>query len=135
MRQKKLLLQNYLQHISDDANTPHICGKANFIVVDHFRGDEFRCTKHDLDTVTRFENPCQAKINDFDSVGIFRNAEDVLRLQVKVKDGRGMHVGYSITDLSQKVYAVSFCQDKVFTNDTLKQLTSSNTKREREIGR
>lgn len=39
----------YSQHVRDDSYTPHVCGKGDKIVIDHFRGQEFWCAEVNLE--------------------------------------------------------------------------------------
>lgn len=43
-----------LQHVGDDAHTPHVSGEGDKIVVHNFRGEEFRSSKVHLQLLSGF---------------------------------------------------------------------------------
>ena len=73
------------------------------------------------------EAPGQAEVDDLDQVAALGDAQDVLRLEVKVKDALAVHVGDPAADLAHEVHAVTLRQAEVVAADTLKQLASADT--------
>lgn len=52
-----LYLFVYLQHITNDANGPHIGAVANLVEVDDFRSDELWCSEENLQLFLRVVEP------------------------------------------------------------------------------
>ena len=78
------------------------------ICIDSKNQSVFSISRHTLslseDLLSR-----EPEVDDFDLVGVGRDAEDVLRLQVQVQDAVLVHVLHAATNLPHEVHALPLC--------------------------
>lgn len=53
-----LVIIVYLQHITNDADGPHISAISDLVEVDYFGSDELWCAEEDLQLLLRVVEPC-----------------------------------------------------------------------------
>ena len=80
----------------------------------------------DLEALRRIKLPGKSEVDDFDLVGVGRDAEDVLWFEVEMKNLFAVHVEDCVADLSHKVNALAFRQHVVIADDSLQQLTTTH---------
>jgi len=69
-----------LQYVTNNTYAPYVSTKSNLIEVYDFRSNKLRCTEQHLQFLIRIVFSRQTKIDDFDSITFFRQAQDILRL-------------------------------------------------------
>jgi len=80
----------------------------------------------DLETLGRVELPGESEVDDLDLVSVRSDAEDVLRLEVKVEHLSAVDVVDGVADLTHEVDTLAFCQHVIVADDPLQQLPTAN---------
>ncbi len=73
---------SYLQNITDDTHTPHVCAEGDRFILDHFWCHEFWGPEQYTQLFLGIKFSRQTKVDDFHSVSSLGQTQDVLRLKL-----------------------------------------------------
>ena len=70
----------YIQHIANDPHTPHICSKADLLIIDHLWCDKFWRPKHDFHIFLAVVFPCKPEVYQLHLVRLGSNDWKMCRI-------------------------------------------------------
>lgn len=116
---------NNLQHVGDDAHTPHVSAVADAVIGHNFGRHELRRAEQHLQRLLGIVAPRQAEVDDLQAMAFLRDAQNILRLHVQVQNVRLVHEIESITNLHHVQLTQTFRQNEIVVDNALKKLPSS----------
>lgn len=117
----------HLQDVTNDADTPHVGGKADRIKIHDFRGDEFGGAEQDLHLLLGIEFAGEAKVNYLDAIAGLGETHNVLWLEIQVHNMIAVDELERLADLPHKHDTGTFGQYEVIANDAVEEFSSFNS--------